>query len=482
MVRFRRLLMMLASMAMLFAVGTDMLQAQSTPPAEPVVAQTLAAEEQHLADQYKHLEDVLLRMAELTASEDPRRAVLLRKAVAQSKEQLISIRLDRLVELLGKDQLSQALDNQKEVDGDLRSLLELLMSENRAKHIENEKARIREYLKQLNAIILREKDIQGRTAADDHKRLAGEQAGIAQKTGKLAEDVKKTEGGGEKTEGGGRKAEGGKEKESTDKRLETARQRMKEAEDKLKDAKRQDAAEKQEEAIRELQLAKANLEEILRQLREEEIERTLVMLEARFRKMLDMQNEVYEGTVRLDRVPADQRTHNSEIEASRLGGKQSQIVVEVDKALLLLHDDGSAAAFIEATEQMRNDMRQIEGRLAKIELGKITQTIEEDVIAALKEMVAALKKAQKDQGKKKMPPGQPLQSQSQEPPLVDVLAELRMVRALQMRVNHRTRQFSKMIEGEQAENAELIEELRQLAEREQRIQRVTRDLEMGKNQ
>jgi predicted RNase H-like nuclease (RuvC/YqgF family) len=195
-----------------------------------------------------------------------------------------------------------------------------------------------------------------------------------------------------------------------------------------------------------------------------------------------MQNEVYEGTVRLDRVPADQRTHNDEIEASRLGGKQSQIVVEVDKALLLLHDDGSAAAFIEATEQMRNDMRQIEGRLAKIELGKITQTIEEDVIAALKEMVAALKKAQKDQGKKKMPPGQPLQSQSQEPPLVDVLAELRMVRALQMRVNHRTRQFSKMIEGEQAENAELIEELRQLAEREQRIQRVTRDLEMGKNQ
>ena len=57
---------------------------------------------------YKHLEDVLLRMAELSAANDPRRAALLKKAVAQSKDQLIAVRLDRLVELLGKDQLSRA--------------------------------------------------------------------------------------------------------------------------------------------------------------------------------------------------------------------------------------------------------------------------------------------------------------------------------------------------------------------------------------
>ena len=41
-----------------------------------------------------------------------------------------------------------------------------------------------------------------------------------------------------------------------------------------------------------------------------------------------------------------------------------------------------------------------------------------------------------------------------------MLAELKMIRALQMRVNRRTERYSKLIEGEQAENAELVEALR----------------------
>ena len=257
---------------------------------------------------------------------------------------------------------------------------------------------------------------------------------------------------------------------------------MKEAEAKLKEAERRGAGEKQEEAIRELQLAKAKLEEILRQLREEEIGRMLAMLEARFRKMLEMQEEVYEGTVRLDKVPSAQRTHSHEIEASRLSGRESQIVVELDKALLLLRDDGTAVAFLEAAGQMRDDVQQVVERLAQAKVGRITQNIEEDVLAALKEMIEALKKAQKAHQNKKPPPGQPPPGQPQDPPLVDVLAELKMIRALQMRVNTRTARYAKMIEGEQADNADLVDALRRLGEHEQRIHRVTHDLQMGKNQ
>lgn len=496
--------------------------------AESGSADKLSLEQQRIADKYKHLEDVLLRMAELNAATDPRRAALLKKAVAQSKDKLISVQLDRLVEMLGKDQLSKALENQKEVDQDLRAILELLMSENRAKRIESEKARIREYLKRLNGIIKQEKDIQGRTAGgDDPKQLSGEQQNVAGKTGELAKDIQKneeqkTEGGKEAGEG---KAEGGKEKEkgksegskgegskgeggkgegspqksesgkaegknkqdatqdSVRKRLEAAQQRMKEADAKLKEAQRQGAVEKQEEAIRQLQSAKAELEEILRQLREEEIERVLAMLEARFRKMLQMQEEVYEGTVRLDKVPQPERTHNHEIEASRLSGKETQIVVEIDKALLLLRDDGSAMAFLEASEQMRDDMQQVVERLAQVKLGQVTQNIEEDILAALKEMIEALKKAQKDQAARKTPPGQtPPPGQPQDPPLVDVLSELKMIRALQMRVNTRTARITKMLDGEQADNAELVGVIRILAERQRRIFRITSDLQMGKNQ
>ncbi len=501
-------------------------------------AEKLALQERRIAEQYKHLEGVLLRMAELSAATDPRRAALLKKAVAQSKDQLIAVRLEQLVELLGKDQLSRAIKDQADLDLDLRALLELLMSENRAKSLEKEKERIRQYLKQLNRIIKQEKDIQGRTTGGDNtKRLADEQGKLAEKTGKLAKDVQqggrrkaedgkdKAEGGKEKEKDGKEGAEGGKEKSESgdqkgkssdqkgqkgqkgqqgqqgqqgeqgkqsdqqqqqeseqnpaEKRLKAAREKMKEAEKKLKEAQREGAAEKQEEAIRELEKAKAELEEILRQLREEQIARLLAMLEARFRKMMQMQQEVYIGTLRLDAIPAAQRTHNHEIEASRLSGKESRIVVEVDKALLLLREDGTAVAFPEAIEQMREDMQQVVQRLARTKVGKITQGIEEDILEALKEMVEALKKAQKDLEDQKSQKGRP--GQSRDPPLIDMLAEVKMIRALQMRVNKRTDRYSKMIDGEQADSAELFDALRRLAEREKRIHRVTRDLQLGKN-
>ncbi len=205
------------------------------------------------------------------------------------------------------------------------------------------------------------------------------------------------------------------------------------------------------------------------------------MLEARFRKMMQMQQEVYIGTLRLDAVPVPERTHNHEIEASRLSNKESQIVVEVDKALQLLHEDGTAVAFPEAIEQMREDMQQVVQRLARAKVGKITQGIEEDILAALKDMIEALKKAQKDLEDKKSQKNKPGAGQAQDPPLVDILAELRMIRALQMRVNKRTDRYSKLIQGDQADNAELVEALRRLADREERIYRVTRELQLGKN-
>ena len=256
---------------------------------------------------------------------------------------------------------------------------------------------------------------------------------------------------------------------------------MQEAEAKLKEARREGAAEKEEEAIRELQKAKAELEEILRQLREEQIARMLALLEARFRKMLQMEGEVYEGTMRLDKVPLPQRSHSHEIEASRLSGRQLQIVVELDKAALLLREDGTAVAFPEALSQVRDDMQQVTDRLARAKVDRMTQGVEEDIITALKEMIQSLRKAQRDTDeKKKRPPGQ--QGGDQDRPLIDALAELRMIRALQMRVNARTARYGKMIQGEQAADGELVEALQRLAEREQRIRCATRDIGTGKNQ
>jgi hypothetical protein len=108
--------------------------------------------------------------------------------------------------------------------------------------------------------------------------------------------------------------------------------------------------------------------------------------------------------------------------------------------------------------------------------------VEEDIIAALEETIAALEKAIKDLEKQRTPRGQqPAAGQPTEPPLVDKLQELKMIRALQMRINKRTQRFGEMIEGEQAETLELIEALEELARRQERVYQATADLERGRN-
>lgn len=495
--------------------------AESKPEASD--ADSLALRQQQIADRFKHLEAVLLRMSELTRSSDPHRASVLKKAVAQSKEQLIGVQLESLIELLKKDELARAAEGQDQVSRDLKDILELLLSENRAQRIESEKARIREYLRQLNQILRQQKGIQGRTVGGgDPKSLAKDQSRLAEKTGDLAQDIQRNEedtkakadsrkpqgepnehaSGVPRSQGepkgeskpkekgkGEGQAEGAGHAEAQQepseggnparRRLEAARQRMREAQKKLEEAERAGAADKQEEAIRELEEAKADLEKILRQLREEEIERTLAMLESRFAKMLQMQRDVYEGTVRLDKVPEADRTHSHEIESGRLSSKEAEIVTEADKALALLQEDGTALAFPEALQQARADMEQIVDRLGQFKVDVLTQTIEQEVLASLEEMLSALKKAMQQQ-QRHDPRDQPA-ADPQDPPLVDVLSEIKMIRTLQMRVNLRTERYSKMIQGEQAENADLIEALGKLAERQQRIYEITRDLHTGKN-
>ena len=281
------------------------------------------------------------------------------------------------------------------------------------------------------------------------------------------------------------------------KRIQAAEQKMREAQKKLQEAKRDAAIKDQEEARRQLELAKAELEEILRQLREEEIERTLAMLESRFKKMLEMQIKVYDktkdiyedavtGTSGEESIEAPKLSSEQTIRAAKLGSQERAIVFEADKALALLREEGSSVAFPEATAQVRDSMNQVATHLAKADVGLMTQEIEEEIIEALNEMIEALKKAQRDKEKNPRPPGRPPPGEPEDPPLVDALGELRLIRSMQMRVNRRTKRYARLLEDQddpkgQAIRNELVEALKRLSEHEARIHRVTRDIVLEKN-
>jgi hypothetical protein len=264
-------------------------------------------------------------------------------------------------------------------------------------------------------------------------------------------------------------------------KLRKAQQRMQQAQERLKEAQRKQAVEEQEAALRELEQAKAELEKILRQLREEEMERLLVLLEARLRKMLEMQNKVYDETKKLDKSAESVPQHELEIASASLSRQEDQIAGEADRALMLLQEDGSSVAFPEALQQAHEDMQTVSDRLKRVKTEKITQALEEDIIATLEETLAALQKALKDLRDKKSQPQQGGGGEPGEQALVDQLAELRMIRALQDRVNKRTLFYDEILDGQQAADPELLEALDELAERQEQIYRATHDLDQGTN-
>jgi len=268
------------------------------------------------------------------------------------------------------------------------------------------------------------------------------------------------------------------------KQVEDANGYQKKAEEKIKEGDNKSASDKENDAIVKLEEARKKLEDLLRQLREEELERLLANLQARCEKMLAMQMQVLggtEGVFKSVELHKDKKAARGDQQQSlRLSDDEKEIVVEATKAIELLEAEGSAVAFPEVFKQVREDMKHVQRRLGIVDVGQVTQAIEKDIIDTLKEMIEALKKARQELDNKKNPP-----SQSQGPPpdqkLLDQIAELKMILSMQIRVNTRTRVYGAQYQGEQAADPNIGRELRNLSERQERIFEVTNRISKGDN-
>ena len=106
------------------------------------------------------------------------------------------------------------------------------------------------------------------------------------------------------------------------------------------------------------------------------------------------------------------------------------------------------------------------------------------IIGALEEMLESLKQVQKKRDEKKKQTDQQQQQQSSnqdDEPLVDSIAELKLLKTLQLRINRRTQSLAKQTNNQedvvgQIGDPELLGELEDLAGRQQKIHEVTRDI------
>src|SRR5205823_5212249 len=133
------------------------------------------------------------------------------------------------------------------------------------------------------------------------------------------------------------------------------------AEDNLNKDKKPPAVVNQNDVISNLDKVKKDLEKLLRQTREEELERLLAALEARCRKMLEMQIQVLAGTEQTHKAVlshVDRKPAREDQQASlKLSDNEKDIITEANKAIQMLEEEGSAVAFPEVFQQVREDMK-----------------------------------------------------------------------------------------------------------------------------
>jgi len=504
-----------------WACGAALAQPAADAPAQP-----LATREEELVSQYRELERAFLRLADLLDATDPRRAALLRRVCAESREGQVSDRLDAVVRQLEQGQFLQAGASQQGLIEQLRSLHGMLAAGDDDRRLATSNQEVRQFLARLAKTIGRQRDIEAGTEGKaGEEDLAARQRQLAEETARLAGDIgdfaKRSAGPAEpsaspsdagKPDDGrpdGNKERDGKQSDGkqsdaapsdgegasegddeasrarrTARRLAAAEQRMRQAQARLADARRADAREEQERAIEELENARAELQEILRQLREQEVERLLVRLEARVRDMLRIEKGLVTETRRLAVDPRPTTDRSRQLEAGRLGREQAEVGTAATRALAVVRDDGTAVAVPQALEQVRDDAEQAASRLARGDTGAATTGIQEDIVAGLEELLGALERARSDPQAAQQGGAGGRAPEPGDQPLVDALAELKMLRSLQVRVNTRTGRFARLLgDGiEEAEEPELREALGRLADRQRSIEQAAHDIVTGRTE
>ena len=186
----------------------------------------LAAREQQLLAQYKDLEKTFLRLADLLAPSDPRRAAVLRSVFEQARDQEVGGRLDTIVGLLEKGQLLKAGTTQASAIEQLRELLALLEAGDSDRHLANTKEEVKQFLARVSKLIAKQRDIEGSTEAgageaqlvERQDALAGETTDLSRDLGGFAKRMEVRDAAGEPVPDSGKGKAEGKEGAGTGKK------------------------------------------------------------------------------------------------------------------------------------------------------------------------------------------------------------------------------------------------------------------------
>lgn len=316
--------------------------------------------------------------------------------------------------------------------------------------------------------------------AQPQRAIAKDTGGLAQK---MRQDGAQQEGQKGKSGSKGKSGQSGKsgDQKSAEENLDQAEEHMEDAAEELDKESPDNATKDQELALKELEKTQEALEELLNQLRKEERAEMLKDLEVRFRELAAKQRVINAATLEVDQVGKDKFTRAEELKLADLSVKQNALSEQAAGCVHILDEEGTTIAFPRIVDQITGDMKQVALRLGDLQSGMLTQTIQQDILDTLEQMLDAIKKLQQEnqqQGGGGGGGGAPKENQ----PLLPKSAELKLLRSSQQRVNQRTTaiEATRTAEGEKPES--LQRSLSAVAQRQLECQKIAKEIHERKDE
>ena len=189
-------------------------------------------------------------------------------------------------------------------------------------------------------------------------------------------------------------------------------------------------------------------------------------------RILSSAFEVRELVVELHAVAPDARTRAQARQIEETAVVQRQVTTDCEATLRILTDEGTTVILPELVRQLAADMGDLAGRLEASDVSPAALAAVDDIIAALKEILDVVaQKREEMQNQEQQGEGSPKDANE---PLVPGSAELKLLRASQIRINSRTDELQKAVNGPPAPEAqrrfdELSARQRQLADLARRM-------------
>jgi len=234
------------------------------------------------------------------------------------------------------------------------------------------------------------------------------------------------------------------------------------------------ASSAQGEAVDKLRKARRDLGEAIDQARDDVQTQTLVEIDAILTEILKAQQNITRGTAETFARRTGKTYERPQIlKLAQLSDGEGQLAEKVGKVLKVVREEATTAVFPVILDETRGDLTNVQKLLAGKQAGPLPQSIQKEIEKNLEAMIASLRQEvrRRRAGGGRCPGGG-----GGKGPLIPMVAELKMLRALQMQINERTLTLDAQRRDRALAEVELRLQHRILADREGRLAEMTKEL------